>query len=398
MTTGWWLVAIGVGIAVYSYALYPACVTVVGWLRPAPGRPAPPDEWPLISITVPVYNEALHIRRKLEKILQWDYPAERRQVLVVSDASTDETDAIVKEFVSRGVELVRLPKRGGKTAAENAALPHLRGSIVVNSDASIDVPAPSLKALVVWFGDPTVGVASCRDVSVSGAREDGNQGESGYVGYEMGVRRLETRAGGIVGASGCFYAIRTHLHQHLVPEALSRDFAAPLVARRYGFRSVSVDDAIAFVPRTTSLRREYARKVRTMTRGLETLFFHRGLLNPFKYGLFAWELWSHKLIRWLVPWGGLLVVVGLGLLAPTEPWARILLALGGAAVAAGIAGWLWPAERRLPRLLALPTYALASNVAALSAWIGALRGDLNPIWEPTRRPAPRDSGGGGGAK
>ena len=391
MTAGWWLLGIGAGLAVYSYLLYPALVAVVGWIRPAPGRPAPPDEWPMISITVPVYNEALHIRRKLEKILAWDYPADRRQILVVSDASTDDTDAIVGEFRGRGVELVRLAGRGGKTAAENAALPHLKGSIVVNSDASIDVPPGSLKALITWFADPSVGVASCRDVSVSSVAEEANQGESGYVGYEMGVRRLETRAGGIVGASGCFYAIRTHLHQHLVPEALSRDFAAPLVARRYGFRSVSVDDAIALVPRTTSLQREYSRKVRTMTRGLETLFFHRGLLNPFKYGLFSWELWSHKLIRWLVPWGGVLVLAGLGLLARSEPWARVLLGLAGIAVLAGVAGWLWPAERRLPRLLSIPTYALAGNVAALQAWVGAMRGDLNPIWEPTRRPAPRNS-------
>jgi cellulose synthase/poly-beta-1,6-N-acetylglucosamine synthase-like glycosyltransferase len=392
MTAGWWLVGIGAGLAVYSYLLYPGLVAVIGWLRPAGSRPPIPDEWPLISITVPVYNEALHIQRKLEKILQWDYPADRRQVLVISDASTDDTDAIVGRFKARGVELVRLPKRGGKTAAENAALPHLRGSIVVNSDASIDVPPSSLKALVRWFGDPSVGVASCRDVSVSTTAQEGNQGESGYVGYEMGVRRLETRAGGIVGASGCFYAIRTHLHQHLVPEALSRDFAAPLVARRYGFRSVSVEDAIAFVPRTTSLRREYSRKVRTMTRGLETLFFHRGLLNPAKYGLFAWELWSHKLIRWLVPWGGVMVVAGLALMAPSARWPRFLLALGALGVLAGVTGWFWPADRRLPRLLSIPTYALVGNVAALQAWIGALRGDLNPIWEPTRRPAPRDSG------
>jgi cellulose synthase/poly-beta-1,6-N-acetylglucosamine synthase-like glycosyltransferase len=394
MTTGWWLVGIGAGLAVYSYLAYPALVALIGWLRPAPGRPAPPHEWPLISITVPVYNEALHIQRKLEKILQWDYPAERRQILVMSDASTDDTDRIVGGFQARGVELVRLPRRGGKTAAENAALPHLRGSIVVNSDASIDVPPQSLKALITWFADPTVGVASCRDVSISSTAQEGNQGESGYVGYEMGVRRLETRAGGIVGASGCFYAIRVHLHQHLVPEALSRDFAAPLVARRYGFRSVSVDEAIAFVPRTTSLRREYSRKVRTMTRGLETLFFHRGLLNPFRYGLFAWELWSHKLIRWLVPWGGVMVLAGLVLLAPSARWARILLMAGGAGVVAGTLGWFWPAEKRLPRLLSIPTYALAGNVAALQAWIGALRGDLNPIWEPTRRPAARDSGEG----
>lgn len=394
MTTGWWLVGIGAGLAVYSYLAYPALVALVGWIRPAPRRPAPPHEWPLISITVPVYNEALHIQRKLEKILQWDYPAERRQILVISDASTDDTDKIVRGFEARGVELVRLPKRGGKTAAENAALPHLRGSIVVNSDASIDVPPQSLKALITWFSDPTVGVASCRDVSVSSTAQEGNQGESGYVGYEMGVRRLETSAGGIVGASGCFYAIRVHLHQHLVPEALSRDFAAPLVARRYGFRSVSVEEAIAFVPRTTSLRREYSRKVRTMTRGLETLFFHRGLLNPFQYGLFAWELWSHKLIRWLVPWGGVMVLAGLALMAPSALWARILLVASGAGVAAGILGWFWPAEKRLPRPLSIPTYALAGNVAALQAWIGALRGDLNPIWEPTRRPAPRDSGSG----
>ena len=393
MTLGWWFLGLGVGLAVYSYLLYPALVGVIGWLRPSSGRPAPPDEWPFVSVTVPVYNEALHIRRKLERILAWDYPADRRQSLVISDASTDGTDRIVGEFRDRGVELVRLPTRGGKTAAENAALPLLRGSIVVNSDASIDVPPHSLKALITWFADPGVGVASCRDISVSPVAEEGNQGESGYVSYEMTVRRLETRAGGIVGASGCFYAIRAHLHQHLVPEALSRDFAAPLVARQYGFRSVSADDAIAYVSRTTSLRREYARKVRTMTRGLETLYFHRALLNPIRYGLFAWELWSHKLIRWLVPLGALLALVGLVLLARNETWARVLLAMAVLGVIAGAVGWAWPPERRLPRLLAIPAYALAGNVAAFQAWVGAMRGDLNPIWEPTRRPA---AGAGGG--
>ena len=388
MNAGWWLIVTGLGVGVYAYLLYPVLVGLIGWVRPRNRRPTPPDEWPLVSITVPVYNEAAHIRRKVERILAWDYPAERRQVVVVSDASTDDTDRIVSEFKDRGVELIRLSKRGGKTAAENAALPHLRGSIVVNSDASIDVPADSLKALVLWFGDPTVGVVSCRDVSIASATDEVNQGESGYVGYEMAVRRLETRAGGIVGASGCFYAIRTHLHQHLVPEALSRDFAAPLVARRYGFRSVSADDALAYVTRTTSLRREYTRKVRTMTRGLETLYFHRQLLNPFRYGLFAWELWSHKLIRWLVPVGGVAAVAGLVLLAFEQTWARAVLGAGVLGMLAGWIGWVWPEDKRLPRFLALPTFVLASNVAAFQAWIGAMRGELNPIWEPTRRPAP----------
>ncbi len=94
-----------------------------------------------------------------------------------------------------------------------------------------------------------MGLASGRDVSVARVERDVNVGESGYVGYEMWVRDLETRLGSIVGASGCFYAIRRSLHMTLVPEALSRDFAAALIAREHGLRAVSVNEAVCFVPR-----------------------------------------------------------------------------------------------------------------------------------------------------
>jgi hypothetical protein len=220
---------------------------------------------------------------------------------------------------------------------------------------------------------------------VSSVEDHANLGESSYVGYEMWVRRLETRLAGIIGASGCFYAIRKHLHQHLVPEALSRDFAAPLVAREHGYRSVSVDDAIVLVPRAGSLRQEYRRKVRTMTRGLETLFFKRHLLNPFRYGLFAWELASHKLIRWLVPWALLLAIAALMLLAPLETWALWATAGTAAWAFSGLAGWFWPRGRPIPRWLAIPAYYAAGVAAGLHAWINALRREMNPVWEPTRR-------------
>jgi cellulose synthase/poly-beta-1,6-N-acetylglucosamine synthase-like glycosyltransferase len=366
----------------YAYFGYPVLLKVIAVFRPEPPSVPPPAVWPMVSVTVPVYNEVAVIRRKLERVLAYDYPHDRMQVLVISDASTDGTDEIVAEFASRGVELVRLERRAGKTAAENAALPHLRGEIIVNSDASIRVPPSAIKHLIEPFGDPSVGVASGRDVSVTSVDEEANQGESGYVDYEMWVRRLETRVAGIIGASGCFYAIRRHLHQQLVPEALSRDFAAPLIAREHGFRSV---DALVSVPRQSSLHSEYRRKVRTMTRGLETLFFKRHLLNPWSHGLFAWELISHKLIRWLVPWAGVFSVVALLALAPSAAWARWLLAAAAAVAIGGLAGWLWPAGRRMPRLIAVAAYFTAGNVAALHAWINALRGDLNPIWEPTRR-------------
>lgn len=386
-TIGFVLLACGVLVVLYAYAGYPLALRVVALFRRAPARPAAPHEWPSVTVTIPVYNEAETIRAKLERVMAYDYPRDKLQVLVVSDASTDATDDIVREFADRGVELVRLPHRGGKTAAENAGLPHLRGDIIVNSDASIHVPPGSLKRLVTWFSDPTVGVASGRDVSIAAVEQEANVGESGYVGYEMWIRRLETRVAGIIGASGCFYAIRRHLHVHLVPEALSRDFAAPLIAREHGFRSVSVDDAVVGVPRAAALRNEYRRKVRTMTRGLETLFFKRHLMNPFRYGLFAWELASHKLIRWLVPWAFVSALCGLGLLAADLQWAR--WALGAAVVVAlfGGTGWFWPQAHRPPRVVSLPAYVVAGTVAGLAAWIKALRGDLNPIWEPTRRSA-----------
>jgi glycosyltransferase involved in cell wall biosynthesis len=378
----WGTLAFGV----YTYVGYPLLLKLLGLV----GRPRPllqpPAQWPMVTITIPVYNEEAVIRRKLEGVLASDYPPERRQILVVSDASTDRTDAIVQALAHRGVELIQLPQRRGKTAAENAAVPHSRGAIIVNSDGSVREAPGALKALIARFADPAVGVASGRDVSVTAVAEEANQGESGYVGYEMRVRGLETNVAGIVGASGCYYAIRAQLHLHPVPEGLSRDFAAPLTARQHGFRAVSVDEAVVYVPRIASLRREYRRKVRTMTRGMQTFFYKRALLNPLRYGLFAWQLFSHKLCRWLLPIFGVLGLGALVALARVAPWALWALAPAGLVAGLAVLGWVWPEGRRLPWIVSLPAYLVAGNVAVLHSWIDALRGARNAIWEPTRRP------------
>lgn len=372
-------------LTAYAYLGYPLALMALAALRRAAAPQRELTEWPSISITVPAYNEAASIAAKLERLLSLDYPAERRQILVVSDASTDGTDEIAAAYGDRGVELLRQPERRGKTAAENAARHHLRGDIVVNTDASVRIHPQALKVLVAALADPSVGVASCRDLSVATAADSQTVGEAGYVSYEMWVRRLETRVYGLVGVSGCFYAIRKPLHMALVPEALSRDFAAALVAREHGYRAVAVNEAICFVPTTPSLRNEYRRKVRTMTRGLETLWYKRSLLNPFRYGVFAWMLFSHKLCRWLVPWSLVAVTAGLATVAVAQTWARWALAAQGIILTASAAAWLWPERRELPKLVSLIAYLLAGTIAALHAWLNALRGELNPVWEPTRR-------------
>ncbi len=217
-------------------------------------------------------------------------------------------------YAGSGVELLRSSNCGGKTAAENAAATHVQGEIVVNTDATIRILPGALRELIAVFQDPSVGVASGRDVSTGGLRSAGNQGESGYVGYEMWIRSLETRIGTIIGASGCFFAIRRELYDGAFPEALSRDFASCLIAHERGYRSVSVNSARALVPRATSLRTEYRRKVRTMARA-GTLHYKRHLLNPLRHGGFSLMLFSHKLCRWLFQLTLPLMAVGLVLLA-----------------------------------------------------------------------------------
>jgi len=383
------LLAASLGVGLYAYLGYPLLLKLAGLLRSAsPPLPPPNAEWPMISITVPVYNEAEGLAATLQNLLALDYPTGRRQILVVSDASSDGTDDIVCRFAARGVELLRLPERRGKTAAENAARPYLTGEIIVNTDASVRIHPRAVTHLVAAFVDPSVGVASGCDVSVANLGDHTNPGEEAYVGYEMWTRELETRVFGIVGASGCLYAIRKDLHMRFLPDALSRDFAAALAARESGLRAVSVPQAVCFVPRSASLREEYRRKVRTVTRGLTTLFYKRALLNPARYGLFAWMLFSHKLCRWLVPWASLLVLGSLAALAPAVPWARTALWAAGVLGGLGGLGWLWTETKQMPRWLALPAYLVGGNIAVLRAWLRALGGEVAPVWEPTRRGAP----------
>ena len=384
---------VGLGACLYSYVGYPVLLKLLGLGRGRRRAPPPLGEWPSISITIPVHNEAEVIAGTLERLLELDYPVERRQILVVSDASSDGTDVIVSGFAQRGVELLRLPERRGKSAAENAARGQLRGDIIINTDASVRIDRRALKLLVAEFADPAVGVASGRDVSVAHVDAHANAGESAYIGYEMWVRDLETRVAGIVGASGCLYAIRAELHREAVPGDLSRDFGAALFARRRGLRAVSVPDALCFVPRSASLRQEYRRKVRTMARGLRTLWALRTLLNPLRYGLFAWMLGSHKLCRWLVPWAALLTVGAVGVLAPDASWARAVLGAAVGVLALAAVGWWWPegGGRRVPRVFALPAYAVSGNVAALHAWLVAMSGVGTAVWEPTRRRGPAET-------
>jgi glycosyltransferase involved in cell wall biosynthesis len=373
-------------MAVYAYIAYPAIVWAVTRIRPRRKAGAKGNEWPPVTITVPAYNAVSSIRTTLERLLELDYPRDRLQLLVLSDASNDGTDEIVRRLAGRGVELMRAPMRRGKTAAENAAVAVVRGDIIVNIDATVVVPPGSLKHLIRAFEDPTVGVASGRDESVGAPGKNETGAESGYTSYEMRVRDLETHAGSIVGASGCFYGIRRNIRVSPLPVGLSWDFASTLVARQQGYRSVSVPGAVCLVPRTSEIRSELRRKARTMARGLSTLFYFRELMNPFRYGGFALMLISHKLFRW-VPYLILPpAILALGLLATHSSIAAILLAIVAAGLVTGVAAIRYGSSITFKPLI-FAGFLVAALSAGFLAWVDALRGAQLVTWDPTPRPS-----------
>ena len=197
------LVLLPAALFAYAYFAYPLLLRLLAADSRAPslqrGRGAveadEPFDWPAVSISLPAYNEEARLADTLDALLALDYPKDRLEIVIVSDASSDATDEIAASYADRGVRLLRLPERGGKVAAENFAAPRLSHPIVVNTDATIRIPPEALKPLIRAFEDPTVGVASGRDISVASVQDEANQAESGYVGYEMRVRALETHAG-----------------------------------------------------------------------------------------------------------------------------------------------------------------------------------------------------------
>lgn len=384
---GWSLIAAPVLVGGYAFVLYPAIVWAWSRTRKPFVLPPEPAEWPTVTILIVAYNEQARLRPTIEQALAADYPSDRIDVLVVSDASTDGTDALVTGYGDPRVHLLRMPERKGKAAGENASGAHVTGDFVVSIDASILIPKSSLKQLVRALLADNVGLASGRDISVGDEAREGNGAESSYVGLEMQLRHLETRVHSIVGASGCFYGVRRELHKVQLPEELSRDFAAASNARAHGFRAVSVDDATCLVPRARTLRAELRRKGRTMGRGLDTLLYLRGMLNPFRYGSFSLMMISHKLLRWLLFPALIGWLIGPLFLINQYP-ILLLLSLGMlVGIGLGLLVTRLPEGQRLPKFLSLPGYVFVSILGGWIAWWHLLRGQKSAVWEPTQRPA-----------
>lgn len=358
----------------YAYLGYPLLLWILSFFRDKPVKRL--DITPSVSFIITAYNEEGRIQVKIENTLRQDYPRDKLEVLVASDCSTDKTDEIVKAYQSRGVILVRAPERRGKENAQKYALECSSGDILVFSDVATILPANAISNIVKNFNDTTIGCVSSVDKFID---KDGMiSGEGAYVRYEMLLRYLETKVNSLVGLSGSFFAVRREICKHW-PVGLQSDFNALLNAVQLGFRGVSDPESIGYYKNITDEKKEFDRKVRTVLRGISVLMKNLHMLNPFRYRLFSWQLFSHKICRWLVPFAMLLAFISNLFLIFRSPLYTVSLIVQLTMYMMAIAG-IWRKD-----LLKIPTFLVVVNLSILDAWYKYFKGERVMSWDSSER-------------
>lgn len=371
----------GVGLVFYVYFGYPILVYIVSRLFPKPVNRA--DFEPQVSIIITAYNEEKDIRRKLENTLLIDYPLEKIEIIVASDCSSDKTDEITREFADKNVKLLRQPERKGKTAAQNMAVEHASGEIVLFSDATSMYEPNVLRQMLPSFADETVGCVAGKLVYVDPSGSTVGQAAKSYWSYETFLKEGESAACSLIGASGCIYAVRRSAYEPMYPEACS-DFLIATVVYRQGMRSVYEPNAVCTEETNQQSRKEMRMRVRVISQTFTDLWRNREMLNPLRSGFFAIELISHKVLRYSVPLFLTAVFISSGVLAF---YSTFYLAVFSAQIAfylVALAAWLLERKGIKAGVFSMPLYFVLTNVASIAGFFQFLRGERYASWEPIR--------------
>ncbi|HWO83752.1 MAG TPA: glycosyltransferase family 2 protein [Solirubrobacterales bacterium] len=356
-----WLSA---GALVYTHLGYPLALWLLTGLRRF--HPSPPcrgsngendaEGVPNVSLIVPAYDEEEVIAAKVANSLALDYPRERLQVIVASDGSSDATADRAR---AAGADLVLELPPGGKVAALNAGAEAGTGDILAFSDANSAWSPDALRRLVAPFADPKVGYV-CGQVRFRDAAGDNMEGA--YWRYEMAVREMESALGGVTAGNGAIYAVRRDAYIPLAPSG-SHDLSFPFAFAKRGLRSLYAPSARAEEKMVPTIEGEFARKRRMMV-GLWDIVVGEGMLSPRGYPpLFAFEIASHRLLRYLSPLLHLVAFLANALLLG-DGWLYVLtFALQLALVAAALLGRVLPlAPFRIARYYALTTASIAAGL------------------------------------
>jgi cellulose synthase/poly-beta-1,6-N-acetylglucosamine synthase-like glycosyltransferase len=366
-----------IALLVHTQVVYPLCLWLIARARGARAATAgargangsAANDVPPVSLIVAAHDEEEVIEGKLRNALRLDYPRDRVELIVASDGSSDRTVQIAR---AAGADLVLDLPRAGKVEAQNAAVERARGELLVFSDANALWAADALRRLVAPFVDPRVGYVCGRlRLQSDGAGTD----EGAYWRYELAVRELESKLGGITAGNGAIYATRKEAYI-VLDSARGHDLSFPFAMTKRGWRALYAPDAIAEEKMTPTIGGEFARKRRMMNRTWGVIL-RDGMLSPRGYGpLYAFQMLSHRALRYASPF---LHLIALGTNLALVGSGRVYAVTLGIQAAFGIAALLGTVIPLRPLRLA-HYYAVVEGSILVGLW-DRLRSGTAVTWE-----------------
>jgi cellulose synthase/poly-beta-1,6-N-acetylglucosamine synthase-like glycosyltransferase len=369
----------------YTWLGYPALLRMLA--RRAAPSPAKGSRAPDVSVIIAAFNEARCIAAKLDSTLGAQrYPAERLEAIVVSDGSTDATDALVAAYADRRARLIRQEPRSGKSPALNRGVAAARGEVLVFTDANALFGPDAIARLAAPFADPEVGLVSGQGLYADAAA-DARVAASGYVRYEAAIKDGESALGFLASADGAIYAIRRSLYRDLAASQVN-DLLHPIQAALAGYRCRFDGDAYTVEPPSGSGAQEFRRHVRIIAQGMHLLRCWLPALIRARRWRAVWMLASHRILRWASAFflvGALLASAALHDRAPLYGLAFVTQLAFYALAAAGLA-----AERLGARLgaLALPYFFCTVCLAGVAGFARFVRGGAEAVWSPAGQAVP----------
>jgi len=347
-----------------------------------------------VTLIIAAHNEEEVIGEKIENSLSLNYPKDKLEIIVASDASTDRTNEIVLEYANQGMILNLQEEHKGKSAILNdTVLRTARGEIVVFTDATTFLKPDALKKLARNFANFKIGAVCTRLIFVNQEDSSISRTEGIYWRYEEFLRRKESEIGILPFVSGAFYGIRKHLYTP-VREDLPDDSISPLSVYKKGYQVVFEEEAVAYETMASTVGGEFRIKSRGVTRELGAILSFKELLNPFKYPLLSWVLFSHRLLRWSVGFF-LVFIFALNVFLLDKPVYLALFLTQVIFYLFASIGFLLESYRLLTtntnnqllqakRIFSVPFYYCIVNFAALCGIIQFLLGKKKAVWQPER--------------
>ena len=378
---------IGIAIVVYTYVGYGL---IIYFLNKLIGRNKNTDNqadsfYPEVTLMVAAYNEERFIESKIVNSLSLDYPADKLNLWIVADGSTDRTVEIAQNFPT--VITFHSPERKGKIHAVNRVMKSVKTPIVIFSDANTVLNKDAIKNIARHFKDEKVGgVAGEKQIVDNKSDNASGSGEGLYWKYESALKKMDSNLTTAIGAAGELFALRTELYHETEPDTLIEDFVTSMRIVAKGYRFVYEPEAYAIETASATIKDEWKRKVRISAGGIQALVRLPELLNPFRYGLICWQYVSHRVLRWtLAPLALPVILITNIFLFNQSLFYKVCLLGQLAFYSIALLGHLLRDKKISIKGFFVPYYFSMMNLSVFAGVLRLIRKQQSVVWEKSER-------------